>query len=734
MEIIQTLILCEKPDAAAHVAQALDEDSQPLRTEAQGVPFYKATRGKDTLVVCSAIGHLYAVDSKGRSTRRNYPTWVFDWKPRHVIEKKSLRLGRWLNVIKSLAAASDRCINACDYDTEGSLIGYTILRYACDGADEKALRMKFSTMTDEDLTRAYKTLSPSLDLSQVEAGRCRHEIDWIYGVNLSRVLTESALKAGNGYATLSTGRVQGPTLKFIVDREEEIQSFVPSPFWTIYAKIRHDGQTYDIEYEKNSIPTTAEAHQIVRECENALLFVEKTDAYQIGLEPPHPFDLSTLQSEAYRHLGLTPARTLALSEKLYLEGLISYPRTSSQKLPPDIDYHDILKKISAHSNYRVLATKLANQPLLRPNQGTKQDPAHPAIYPTGLGTRRALPEGSNLLDLIIRRFMATFAEPSIHENTDITLKKDSHRFLLRGARLIREGWIEYFRPYASYEAKLVPSLAIGDQVSIDTIAAHESFTEPPHRYNASSILRKMEDTNIGTKATRAETIETLYQRDYIQGNQIRPTELALKITNILNEECPAIVDAEFTGNLEERMDKIRTNEASRVEVLADAIEHLRPIMAELASKSDLFGPELSEVATTQKTSRATFDSPCPSCHSKLRIIRSRGTGKRFIGCTGYDKGCRFSLPLPQYGTLTIMNRNCKTCGFQLVRSWTSRRRAIISCPRCYLDKKRSLPKSTDRTPSSYLKDRRLSRTIRKARQAKNMRTMREATKAIAIGS
>lgn len=734
MEVIQTLILCEKPDAAAHVARALDEDNQPLRTGAQGVPFYKATRGKETLVVCSAIGHLYAVDTKGRSTRRNYPEWDCDWKPRHLIDKKSLRLARWLNVIKSLAATSDRYINACDYDTEGSLIGYTILRYACDRADKKALRMKFSTMTEQDLLDAYRKLNPTLDLPQVEAGRCRHEIDWLYGVNLSRVLTESALKAGNGYATLSTGRVQGPTLKFVVDREREIQSFVPSPFWTIEARIRHGGQTYAVDYEKNGIPSITEGQRIVEECNHALLVVEKTDSYQTGLAPPHPFDLSTLQSEGYHHFGLTPARTLAIAEKLYLDGLISYPRTSSQNLPPDIGYRNILQKLSANANYHLLATSLENQPLLRPNHGTKTDPAHPAIYPTGIGTRRNIQQESNLLDLIIRRFMATFAEPSLHENTKIIMAKGIHRFSLNGTKLMREGWIDYYRPYASYDDKRIPSLAIGDQVPIESINANESLTQPPRRYNPSSMLRKMEDANIGTKATRAETIETLYQRDYIAGSQIRPTTLALKITDVLGEECPTILDPEFTAHLEEQIDRIRTSEATRVEVLAEAIQRLRPMVEELASKSDVFGPELSGVVTTQKRSRITFDSACPLCNLKLMIIRSRATGKRFIGCTGYERGCRFSLPLPQYGTLTIMNQNCKTCGFQLVRSWTPRRRIMISCPRCYIDKRGKTSKSPNASQTSYLKVRRLSSNRRKARTAKNIRTTREATKAIAMGS
>src|SRR6266516_2802004 len=126
-------------------------------------------------------------------------------------------------------------INACDYDVEGSLIGYTILRYACHGADSKAQRMKFSTITEKELTSAYKTLAHHLDILLVEAGRTRHELDWLYRFNRSRLLTESSLEQNRGYSTLSTGRVQGPTLKFVVDREEEIQCFTPTPFWTIDA-------------------------------------------------------------------------------------------------------------------------------------------------------------------------------------------------------------------------------------------------------------------------------------------------------------------------------------------------------------------------------------------------------------------------------------------------------------------------------------------------------------------
>src|SRR5437879_9588595 len=273
---MQTLIVCEKPDAAARVARAIDEDGDPRRTETQGVTIDKARNQKQKISVCSPLGHLYAVDSKTHTSRRFSHVWDFEWKPKHLIDKKSARLGQWIQVISSLANKADRYINACDYDLEGSLIGYTILRYACHGTDSKAQRMKFSTLTEKELKSAYRNLAPQLDKPLVEAGRTRHELDWLYGINLSRLLTASTFKQNRGYSTLSTGRVQGPTLKFVVDREEEIQCFTPTPFWTIEATVTQNGQNFVLEYAKEKIPTVAEAKQIVKDCRSAVLAVERS--------------------------------------------------------------------------------------------------------------------------------------------------------------------------------------------------------------------------------------------------------------------------------------------------------------------------------------------------------------------------------------------------------------------------------------------------------------------------
>src|SRR5207249_11485266 len=165
----------------------------------------------------------------------------------------------------------------------------------------------------------------------------RHELDWLYGINLSRLLTESALKQNRGYSTLSTGRVQGPTLKFVVQREEEIQCFTPTPFWTIKATIQHEDETYSLEYEKEKIPTLAEATRIIVDCKNAPLEVANIETQTIQQPPPYPFDLSNLHTEPNRHICNRPSSTTALDERLYLNALCLDPMSLDYTQPPDID-------------------------------------------------------------------------------------------------------------------------------------------------------------------------------------------------------------------------------------------------------------------------------------------------------------------------------------------------------------------------------------------------------------
>lgn len=684
----KTLILCEKPDAALRLAEAIDKFNKPKKIERRGVPYYEASDGEKKVLVCSALGHLYGIDVKGVRGRRHYPVWDFTWKPKHEIERGQKKQELWLKTINELSEQADLFINACDYDIEGSLIGYMILKYACGGADSKARRMKFSTLTPEELCEAYVKLHPQLDYPLVNAGMCRHEVDWLYGINISRALTESAYSYSARYATLSTGRVQGPTMRFIVDREKELLCFAPSPYWMIRAKVEVDGAKVEAEYELDRVEVLEDAEGVVRECSGKKGLIQNLDTRSNRVSSPNPFDLPSLQAECYRHFGFTPSQTLGIAERLYLDALTSYPRTSSQKLPPTIGYREILEALSKQPNYRAGAEMLLSAEALTPNEGGKTDPAHPAIYPTGVTPKRRLESREQkLYDLIVKRFMATFGSTAVRQSNKATIRVGRHTYYLRGSRLVKKGWIELYEPYSEFEEVTLPPLKVGQEVLFKNVFCEGKFTQPPPRYNPSSLLRLMEDENIGTKATRADIVDTLYRRGYIKGERIEATPLAFNVTKLLLKHCPKVLDVSFTRELEGMMENIELGKESREHVVLEAVEQLRPVIASLKESEKIIGKELSETIRDTRRGEITLSSPCPECGSKLMVIKSRKTGKQFIGCSGrWERGCSFSLPLPQFGKITLLSKNCNKCGFQLIQAKTKGRRPFVSCSRCFAEK------------------------------------------------
>jgi DNA topoisomerase-1 len=270
-----TLIIAEKPDAAYRLASALDDKGKAKRNVENGVPYYEAYRDKK-IVVVPAMGHLYTV-SAGRRKGQTYPIFTYEWVPRYKAEPGAKRSKILLQTINSLSKEADVFIDACDYDIEGSIIGYSILKYACGGKENEAKRMKYSTLTEDELKAAYASLLPHLDFSLIEAGLTRHEVDWLYGINLSRALTTAAKNFSNKYTILSTGRVQGPTLKFLATRERSIACFVPIPFWSVKAKAKIGGQVFEVEYEKRAIDVREEAEAVAAACRGKTGEVENVE-------------------------------------------------------------------------------------------------------------------------------------------------------------------------------------------------------------------------------------------------------------------------------------------------------------------------------------------------------------------------------------------------------------------------------------------------------------------------
>ena len=684
-----TLIITEKPDAASRIASALDAEGKAKKKVENGVPYYLAKRSGD-IVVVPALGHLYTVAGKKKGGR-GYPVFDFQWVPRHLAERGASRIRTWLKVISKLAENADKFIDACDYDIEGSIIGYSILKYACGGKENVAQRMKYSTLTREELEKSYAEPLSSLDFALIEAGLTRHEVDWLYGINLSRALTAAAKNYSGRYATLSTGRVQGPTLKFLETRERSIKCFVPTPYWSIKAKVKVGRRVFEAEYEKNPVETKAEAEAVIDSCQGKEGKTENVAVKTFQQQPPLPFDLGSLQSEAYHLFRYTPMRTSSIAQRLYLAALISYPRTSSQKLPPEIGYEAILKKLSRIPEYKKELYELLARPALKPTEGKKIDPAHPAIYPTGNLPERSLNSAEHkILDLVVRRFITVFGEPALMQSIKVTLNINGNRFQVNGRRTLKEGWLRLYKPYFKPADAVLPSMEEGQKVNVKKVILEGKFTASPARYNPSSLLKRMEKEEIGTKATRAGTIQTLNNRKYTREERIVVTDLGLEVVDVLNEYCPAVVSLELTRKLEERMNDIQQGNETRKNVLQDTIKILKPVVEQLKEKERAVGERLSHALMEARLEERVVGA-CPVCkNGKLVILRSRTSGKRFVGCTNYFEGtCKTSFPLPQKGLAKPTGTACRSCGWNTVQVWIRGNRPWNLCinPLCPTKKK-----------------------------------------------
>ncbi|MCL4429292.1 MAG: DNA topoisomerase I [Chloroflexi bacterium] len=673
-----TLIVTEKPDAANRIAMALDEGGKPKKAVSNGVPYYQAYRDGN-IVVVPALGHLYTITSKQKG--RGYPVFDYQWVPRYQAERGASRIRVWLKVIAQLAKDAEGFVDACDFDIEGSIIGYTILKYACGGKEATAKRMKYSTLTKEELQESYTHLLPALDFALVEAGLTRHEVDWLYGINLSRALTQAAQNCSGQYATLSAGRVQGPTLRFLEAREKTINCFVPTPYWTITAKISINDAVFEVEYEK-TLENKAQATAVKDACKTKEGQIGTVDVKEFEQNPPVPFDLGSLQSEAYRIFKYTPMRTSSILQHLYLDALISYPRTSSQKLPPSIGYKTILKKLGKAPAYAKHTAELLSKTELKPIEGKKYDPAHPAIYPTGNLPEKPLDTAErNVFDLVVKRFLAVFGEPAILQSINVTISLNGNLFYLNATRTLTEGWLRLYKPYVQLKDSALPPLTEGQKVSVKKIALNNHFTKPPARYNPRSLLLKMEKEEIGTKATRAATIQTLYDRKYLSGtDSLFVSDLGFEVIEVLSKYCPTVVSPELTRKLEGEMNEIQQGNQTKEKVLQNATEILKQVTSELKQKEAAIGAQLSQPLQKAKLDERTVGA-CPKCHEgKLVVLRSKKSGKRFVGCTNYFEGkCNAAFPLPQTGTVKPLSSVCKSCGSPTVAVYLRGRRPWKLC-------------------------------------------------------
>ncbi len=671
------LIITEKPKAAQKIAAAL-ADGKPIKESYQGVPFYKITKGKTDIVVGSAVGHLFVLSEKEGNTWK-YPVFEVEWKPTYEISEKSAFSKKYLQTIKKLCKEADDVIVATDYDIEGEVIGLNIVRFACNRKDAK--RMKFSTLTKPDLVKAYDNVSPRLDWPLAEAGETRHEMDWIWGINLSRALTAS-VKAAGAFKVLSSGRVQGPALKIVVDREREIKAFKSTPYWQIELIGEANDKVIDAWHSEDKFWDREKAQKIFDKTKGKKASVKKVERTKFNQEPPHPFDLTTLQTEAYRTLRIAPKQTLMTAQNLYTDGYISYPRTSSQKLPKEIGYDKILKSLSKIDAYADNCKALLKKKDLKPNEGKKSDPAHPAIYPTGEIPKGMDERDQRLYDLIVRRFMATFGDIAVRETMQVNIDINGEEFIAKGTRTLEKGWHELYGRYATFKEEELPDVKIGQEVKVKDLKLHDKETQPPKRYTPASIIKELTKKNLGTKSTRAVIVDSLAQRGYVKGDALEATDLGMQTIEILEKYAPKILDEKLTRHFEVEMDRIMEGKKKSREVLDEAQQILRKLLEDFKEKEKEIGAGL-RIANVETRKQERLIGKCPVCkEGDLRIIFSKKTKKQFIACNRYP-ACKTTFPLPG-GKIQPMRKDCEKCSMPMIKVIRAGKRPFEMCinPKC----------------------------------------------------
>jgi len=673
------LIITEKPQAAMKIADAL---GSAIKRNFQTVPYYEVNRDGKNIVVACAVGHLFTL----KQIAMGFPAFEIKWVPNFMVRKGDFTK-KYYDAIASLSKGAGSITVATDYDIEGEVIGLNIVRFICGQND--ANRMKFSTLTDKELNEAYEEKSSSINWGQAIAGETRHYLDWFYGINLSRALM-NAIKSTGAFRIMSIGRIQGPALKLIVDKEKQIKNFKSEKYWQIFITVKnsHGGENSNSFAHVDLSPAQRLEMKLKH---NKDIFNEKelskfeklvgrtgkamTEKREQLLPPNPPFDLTALQTEAYRIYGLNPSRTLQIAQSLYLAGIISYPRTSSQKLPDSIAYGEILEKLAKKYNVKDLIKRQ------KPVEGKKSDPAHPSIYPTGQNPQGISEEERKIYELIARRFLSLFCDDAIIDKKIISLEIDGMKFSESGSSTRKKAWLEIY-PIKMIE-KEIPDL--NGEVTIINVKNEEKETQPPKRYTPASIISELEKRNLGTKATRANIIETLYDRNYARGKSIEATPLGISLIETLEKNSPIITDEKLTRDLEKEMEKITEAKSDFLQkeekVIDKAKEAIRKIVEIFNEKNVEIGKELlkANADMREKMKEENALSICPLCNKgNLSITYSKKNRRFFVACNAYPN-CKNTYSLPPNSLIKKAGKNCEECGFAMVTSFKKGKRPWTFC-------------------------------------------------------
>jgi DNA topoisomerase-1 len=669
------LIVTEKNNSAKKIAEILG--GSPSSDKTFKVPYYTWS---------DADGEHMAIGLKGHVLGPTFPEGYSNWQKtdlHDLIDAKLIKEPTNKNVVKAIkkvAKQADELVIATDFDREGELIGLEALeemleanpelgsREDADNGTLKIKRARYSALTPAEIERAFANLD-ELSYPLANAGAARQDIDLLWGATLTRAVSLSTRRFGSNF--LSVGRVQSPTLALVVERELERRAHVPKPFWELFASFQHPDGSFEAHHTTDKFWDRAEADAALAGTSSPGA-VKSVTARKSTRRPPTPYNTTAFTTDASSRLGITPASAMRIAEDLYMDGFISYPRTDNTVYPPSLPVRELISSLVRVKEFSA-ASGLLDRGDLKPTRGKKETTDHPPIYPTQAISPAAF-EGPKrrVYELIVRRFLATFSPPMVTESTRAEIEAGSETYFVRGSVVVDPGYAAIYT-YARSRDEEIPKLEEGQRLELDGDPwLVDKETQPPPRISQGKLIEMMEERGLGTKATRAEIIQKLYDRGYVYANPPVPSETGIAMYEAFKKYVPRMATPEMTAQLEGEMDRIAAGQMTKADVVGDSRDLLHRTWSEIdESREDLAkvvwaGMDQDRVLGPCKVCEEAGRTKEDGSPNMLRIIRAKKSGKRFVGCTGWSAddpdSCDQTFPLPQRGDVFRLEERCTVCG------------------------------------------------------------------------
>ncbi len=582
-----------------------------------------------------------------------------------------------INQLKKDAKNAGTVYLATDPDREGEAISWH-LKELLGLSDEKARRVTFNEITKKVVTESIQH-PRSIDLDLVDAQQARRILDRIVGYKLSPLLWR---KVRTG---LSAGRVQSVATRMVLDREEEIKSFVKEEYWLLDALLtREDGGSFTARFhgrgeKKQELKSREDVDRVIEAVQDAEFSVSSVKRGRKQRSPAPPFITSTLQQEASRRLNMTPRRTMSIAQQLYegvdvtgygSVGLITYMRTDSLRLSDEA--------LAAAKDFIVRQYGSAfypGQPRRFKTKAGAQD-AHEAIRPTNVNltpeaVRKDLTqEQYRLYRLIWGRFTASQMSNAEYDNVSVDVLSAGYTFRANYSELRFPGFSAVYEEAKDEEsseiANPLPSLTEGERLWLEKLMPNQQFTQPPARYTEATLIRAMEEKGIGRPSTYAPTISTITAHDYVikEGKYLAPTPLGEVVTNLMKEHFSDIVDLKFTNHMEERLDEIESGKADWREVLGEFYEGFDKEMQQAEQAMDGIHIKVPDVLS---------DEYCEVCGRQMVV--KKGRFGPFLACPGFPE-CTFTKPIVE-----VMPGKCPKCGCRILKRKSKKGYVFYACER-----------------------------------------------------